>query len=583
MRTNATRAVLPIVAILTFAASVDAQTPAIGIPFYGTYATGSPELTLYPNMSAAEIVYRPHSASGTTPPASRGEGFRLLSGLNIAESFVEVSAISYLNDVFAAWGPWSLLPSNVLVRKSTIGFTVSPGSTVVRRSNGIPVNGCTGAPVSAQIFRSIINTTKDPSNNIQNWGANDAVAATCGVGEPATPTGTQSVIGSLAFEPNSSLTGGHPVFFSLTRASCTAINSNYFGGSSIFKPCNIYYTNGEGSLELVMDGVALMNLDPNDGVDAHAINNVGCLIFSLDQASPTVMNQLRSVAAIVPQGIYTDPVTMAVSQNYACKSVLINQNTLIGYVPASAALFMPQLSVPGANGCPTPYNWDLPFLWLDPVELGLDSISDNLNGLEVADPPSVDGLAGDVPLRGAPGDKPQDRLSLFAQGVAGDGGGVVPVPVKQLTPIQIDVKLPTTANNRNLAGWILWGSVGRGSEFTWTQNALPSAAPFNMFFDLFDSTTIAVAGSYPPSGSLAYMLGAFGFIPDSDHAELSIPGGLPYYAGLDSFTLQVTAAYFGAQDPLYSVTVHTSNCVELNLYPGGSPVVPLGQTPASFP
>lgn len=539
--------------------------PTVVSPFFGTFGAGSPELSTY-SWTTADIVRRVPSSSTPNAPALRGDASLLMPPY--PKSSIELASIGYFNDVFPAWGPWSQLPPAVGVRRSTVGYTVSPGTVVNDPSTGLPVvTACPSNTVSAELFWTEVRATAVSGG--QTYTATIPTASTCGM---SSSSSTGTVLSTLAIEPGNATNCGHPVLFTLTRTSCSLLNGS---GPTIFRPCDIWFSDGNGTYFPVFEGDTAAGLNPNDSIDAFAVSNAGYSVFSLDPASPTVLAANVTVTAAYPNAVGT----------VSCASQIINQNTLIGFVPASAATLQPGLALPNVTGCPT-YGWGVPFLWFDPALLGLDpntSTSDNLNGLEIRDPPS-DGLSGSMDLRGADGQMPQDRLRLLARtdfslpGVAGDGGGVVPIPLVEWQPVQIEIlmggyPLPTTSSSTPPTswGWALLLNVGRASEFTWMPYSIPGVSNFALFFDWAASTTFAVTGTLPtyllPTPSQSYVPGP---APADDHI-VSILGGLP--AG--SYTMQLFTLFQMPTGVAPQFVVETSNCIELDVTPAGQSAAPL--------
>ncbi len=539
---------LCVAVFLTIASLLVAQDD-IKLPFYGVFGPESPELTSA-GLGTGDIVKRQTSDGQAASPVLRGAAAAFAFPPQVDPASIEINSIAYANDVFSAWGPWAQLPTAVKLRRTTISFTVTPGSSVTYPTgSAVPI--CSGAPESAQIY-SVITNTAAPGDGTQSFSAGAAVADDCGLG--TTTAGKPTVLAALAVEPRDSATGGVPVYFTLSRACCARLRQDPSLPYANAHPCDIWFADGIQPPVIICDMDQRGLLAPDDSIDALAMSNAGNCVFSLDAASPTVVGHARWVDAWYPSA------TIAGSLDHL--STIIDQNTLIGFVPSSVTALETWITPPPN------YAFGSLFLWFDPYWLGLEgqgSTSDDLNGIEIVDPPQMEGYGGSMPLRGSPGDSAQQRLCLFAQGVAGDGGGVVPVPARVGEPIHIQVVLPGVINGRPLLNWVLWIRTGRSSENTFGLVTPPggNTAPFAMFFNPFLGPAMPVFGT---RSGVNYALGPAGLLPTGTLANaMAIPSG--FAAG--SYTLQILAVTT-APSGAYPLKGYSSNCVQLDVSPVGA-------------
>lgn len=539
---------LAAVVAVSIQATASAQSP-VQQPFYGVYGPGSPELAAN-NLRTGDIVKR-YPGSTPSTPLTRGLAQNLMfPPTSIAANALEITAIAYANDDFYPWGPAAPLTPGINLRQTTLMYSVGP-TTVVKRQNGSNVPICANVPMAAQIFTAVFKAEILSGSTVQTFSYLDATTnGYCGLGSTS---GSQStVLAAMAFEPNNSTNGGIPVFFCLSAANCQTLRSNDPTRYSHANPTDIFWADGMNPPTIVAhgniaDGGPFQEADEVDGL---MISAATAFAVTLTPNSPTVL------AGTMP--LYS-PVG---GPGGGPRTVYADANTIIGYVPSTATLWMPSLSLPSG------YNWNVPFLLIDPSWMGVGAPSttpgsppityDNINSIQDSDPAKLDGIDGSLPLRGAPGMYASSRVHILGNGVAGDGGGVFSIPAVTGSPVRIKVDLNNIISVN--------GSMSSADIVCWSLMAYPNFASelsTGIFVDpLFGSSSVTafdmslavpLVGNVP---GVAYTQGAV----NAGSLEWKSPESWSHLEG--SFALQILAV---VNHPAPSYVVRASNCIQFDV------------------
>jgi hypothetical protein len=523
MRSTSRASVLATVACL--AAGVAAQSPPVQHDFYGTYAPGSPENGS--SGSAGDFFDRTPGGTLTSRFTAAQLGFPTA----VTNTMVHVLSHAPGNDVVGAWGPATPPVSQVNLRRTTIRYTVGSGSSV--KVGGGAVAACSGSPtppITSQIFQmeATYNTQATPAFSVSQV----PFSVGCYGGT------TNTDISAMSWDPGSGSEA--PFFFTLSAASAQAIRNAAGPSFSDVTSTALMYKPGGTSASFVYVDLAVGSsaiLQANDEIDGMIVAPEGFLAFTLTAGSPTVTGPNKMPLTPPPAG-------------FSGTTYYANQNSIIGYTLSAAQAWATIPSPPSGMG------FDTPFLWLDPWFLGLGSsngtnhTSDDLNELQAGDPPVPDGYAGDCPLRGSSGDVAADRLHLFANGVAGDGGGVFPVHVLPYTALTVNLNLYSSSLLDGDYDWILFVNTGPVLERDITILDFSSTTGYLKFmFDPFGSTSAPVLGTYP----MTYH--GYTQLSWTSNYSMSIPNGLPE----GDYTMQI----YVERKPTISER-YTTNCVQVS-------------------
>lgn len=129
----------------------------------------------------------------------------------------------------------------------------------------------------------------------------------------------------------------YPVYFSLDAASAAAHG---------FLAADVLTSSGGGAAPTVFRSAASLGLGPTDDIDAVSVDRVGNIVFSVSRSSPAVLFG-GSLAALGPAGLAVAPVSGG---------------------PVAA--------------------------WATAAQIGLDPLTDNLNGVRISDPASIPCMDG---------------------------------------------------------------------------------------------------------------------------------------------------------------------------------------------